>query len=91
MKLQQLFYHLKDVNQSLPPLEIESVVCDTRQVGLGALFVAVRGETVDGHDYLEDAVRKGALVLVVENPKKFLPTLLVWSSELKTPSRSWIN
>lgn len=70
MKLQQLFFHLKDVNQTLPPLEIENVVCDTRQVQLGSLFVAVRGETADGHDYLEEAVKRGALVLVVDQPQK---------------------
>ncbi len=42
------------------------VSTDTRSVGAGALFVALRGETYDAHDHLEKAVKGGARVLVVE-------------------------
>src|SRR6266581_3342784 len=40
---------------------------DTRQLIPGELFVAVRGERGDGHDYLLDAVRRGASGLLVED------------------------
>src|SRR6266480_2377553 len=43
---------------------------DTRQLIPGELFVAVRGERGDGHDYLLDAVRRGARGLLLE--KKYL-------------------
>jgi len=39
---------------------------DTRQLIPGELFVAVRGERTDGHDYLLDAVERGAAGLLVE-------------------------
>lgn len=39
---------------------------DTRQLMPGELFVAVRGEHGDGHDYLLDAVRRGAGGLLLE-------------------------
>jgi len=39
---------------------------DTRQLIPGELFVAVRGERSDGHDYLLDAVQRGASALLVE-------------------------
>ena len=39
---------------------------DTRQIVPGELFVAVHGERGNGHDYLLDAVRKGATGLLVE-------------------------
>jgi alanine racemase len=39
---------------------------DTRQLISGQLFVAVRGERGDGHDYLLDAVQRGARGLLVE-------------------------
>ena len=39
---------------------------DTRQLIPGEMFVAVRGEYGDGHDYLLDAVRRGATGLLVE-------------------------
>ena len=46
---------------------------DTRQLIPGELFVAVRGERGDGHDYLLDAVRRGASGLLFE--KQYANTL----------------
>jgi len=39
---------------------------DTRQLIPGEMFVAVRGEHSDGHDYLLDAVGRGAAGLLLE-------------------------
>src|SRR5207248_6168941 len=39
---------------------------DTRQLIPGEMFVAVRGEHGDGHDYLLDALRRGAAGLLLE-------------------------
>ena len=41
---------------------------DTRQLIPGELFVAVRGEHGDGHDFVLDAARRGAAGLLVEAP-----------------------
>ena len=38
---------------------------DTRQLIPGEMFVAVRGEQGDGHDYLLDAVGRGAAGLLL--------------------------
>jgi UDP-N-acetylmuramoyl-tripeptide--D-alanyl-D-alanine ligase len=38
---------------------------DSRTIGAGDLFFAVRGEHVDGHDYVETALRDGAVAAVV--------------------------
>jgi UDP-N-acetylmuramoyl-tripeptide--D-alanyl-D-alanine ligase len=38
---------------------------DSRTVGAGDLFFAVRGERVDGHEYVEAALRDGAVAAVV--------------------------
>ena len=38
---------------------------DTRQLIPGEIFVAVRGEHGDGHDYLLDAVQRGAAGLLL--------------------------
>ncbi|WP_116105080.1 UDP-N-acetylmuramoyl-L-alanyl-D-glutamate--2,6-diaminopimelate ligase [Lewinella sp. IMCC34191] len=45
---------------------IEGVTFDSRKVGEGYLFVAVPGTRVDGHDYLDQAVKAGATALIVE-------------------------
>jgi len=41
---------------------------DTRSVMRGDLFVALTGESFDGHDYLRDAVAGGAIAVVVSRP-----------------------
>jgi UDP-N-acetylmuramoyl-tripeptide--D-alanyl-D-alanine ligase len=56
-------------------------VChDTRTLGAGQLYLAIRGERVDGHDYLGQAFAAGAAAAVVEHiPESVadLPLLLV--------------
>src|SRR5512133_905435 len=45
---------------------VTSVVVDSRQVGPGALFVALRGQKHDGHDFVQDVFVKGARAAIVE-------------------------
>jgi UDP-N-acetylmuramoyl-tripeptide--D-alanyl-D-alanine ligase len=40
---------------------------DSRTVGAGQLFFAVRGERLDGHDFVEHALKNGAVAAVVRN------------------------
>ncbi|MGC0414846.1 UDP-N-acetylmuramoyl-tripeptide--D-alanyl-D-alanine ligase [Embleya sp. AB8] len=42
------------------------VVVDSRKVGPGTLFAAVRGERVDGHDYARAAIEAGAVAVLAE-------------------------
>jgi UDP-N-acetylmuramoyl-tripeptide--D-alanyl-D-alanine ligase len=41
---------------------------DSRKVTPGGLFLALRGEHVDGHDYVEDAIEAGARAVLVTRP-----------------------
>ncbi|MGQ9633350.1 MAG: UDP-N-acetylmuramoyl-tripeptide--D-alanyl-D-alanine ligase [Bryobacteraceae bacterium] len=41
---------------------------DTRTLQPGDLFFALRGERHDGHEFLEDAFRRGAVAAVVDRP-----------------------
>jgi UDP-N-acetylmuramoyl-tripeptide--D-alanyl-D-alanine ligase len=52
------------------------VVADSRLVGPGALFVALPGERVDGHDYAQAAVEAGA-VAVLAGREIGVPAVLV--------------
>ena len=47
--------------------EITGVYADSRQVGEGSLFVAVKGTTVDGHDFIGKAIEQGAIAVVCEH------------------------
>lgn len=46
--------------------EISTIAYDSRRVGPGALFVAVPGFAVDGHNFLPDAAARGATAVVVQ-------------------------
>ncbi|MFC2030416.1 UDP-N-acetylmuramoyl-tripeptide--D-alanyl-D-alanine ligase [Chloroflexota bacterium] len=51
---------------SLPSVEILSTVIDSRQAAPGSLFVALRGQQRDGHEFISDAIAKGAVAVIAE-------------------------
>ena len=55
------------VNLPRPSLTFSRVWTDTRTVQEGDLFVALIGERFDAHDFLAEAVEKGAAGVVVSN------------------------
>jgi UDP-N-acetylmuramoyl-L-alanyl-D-glutamate--2,6-diaminopimelate ligase len=67
---------------ALAGLEVRGVTDDTRRLRVGALFVAIRGERVDGHDLLGEASSRGAAAALVERPvpESPLPQIVVPAS-----------
>jgi UDP-N-acetylmuramoyl-tripeptide--D-alanyl-D-alanine ligase len=58
-----------------------SVSTDTRTLSAGALFVALRGERFDGHDYVAQARERGAVAALVERPLEAdIPQVIVADS-----------
>jgi len=43
---------------------------DSRSLQPGDIFVAIKGRQVDGHDYVQDALKAGAVGLIIENSKR---------------------
>jgi UDP-N-acetylmuramoyl-tripeptide--D-alanyl-D-alanine ligase len=63
--------------------EVTGVAIDTRKLQPGDLFVAIKGERVDGHDYLAEAAMRGAVAaMVTRKLDSDLPQLLVNDAEL---------
>ncbi|TKD12314.1 UDP-N-acetylmuramoyl-tripeptide--D-alanyl-D-alanine ligase [Polyangium fumosum] len=54
---------------------VQGVSTDTRTITPGGLFVALKGESFDGHDYLAQAAEKGARAALVEQPVDDVPGL----------------
>lgn len=50
---------------------IRSICTDSREVSAGALFVAIVGERVDGHDFIEIAIKNGAVAVLAERRVEF--------------------
>ena len=52
-------------------VDVADITFDSRKVSQGTLFFAVKGTQVDGHDYIDGAIEKGASVIVCEKlPRK---------------------
>jgi UDP-N-acetylmuramoyl-L-alanyl-D-glutamate--2,6-diaminopimelate ligase len=47
-------------------LEVKNLQSDSRQVGKGSCFIALRGSVTDGHEHIMDAVSNGAAAVVCE-------------------------
>ncbi|HEY8176362.1 MAG TPA: UDP-N-acetylmuramoyl-L-alanyl-D-glutamate--2,6-diaminopimelate ligase [Gemmatimonadaceae bacterium] len=68
---------LVEVRGELPE-QITSVEDDSRRVGRGSLFIAVRGTERDGHDFLDRALDAGAALAVVEDAHRSnIPAIVV--------------
>jgi UDP-N-acetylmuramoyl-L-alanyl-D-glutamate--2,6-diaminopimelate ligase len=69
MKLQTLLSYLHDFTTYVGENPtITSIEMDSRQVKKGALFICIKGFTVDGHDFAKQAVENGAVAIIAERP-----------------------
>jgi len=70
--------HLLDLNDDVADKEFTGISIDTRTIQPGNLFIAIRGDRVDGHDYIEEAYQKGAAAAVTSRQiESALPQLIV--------------
>lgn len=53
--------------------EVSDITHDSRQAGPGTMFVAIRGATMDGHRFVDDVIRRGAVGIISESapPENF--------------------
>ena len=62
---------------------VQSLSCDTRTLAPGGVFVAIKGERVDGHTLLDTAQAQGAVAALVSvQSKSTLPQILVPNVEI---------
>lgn len=71
-------YNIDKVNN----VTANGVVIDSRQVEEGYIFIAIRGERVDGHSFINQVFDKGALAVICEEKPEGIdkPYILVKSS-----------
>jgi len=66
--LRKIFEELSIVHfpERLPDLAVEGIAIDSRAVKPGFLFVAMKGGSFDGHDFITKAIENGAVAVVGE-------------------------
>ncbi len=63
--------------------DIESVVYDSRKAKKNSIFVAIKGYKTDGHNFILDAINKGAVAVVLEDNEKVPDALFDGNEVLK--------
>ena len=75
-------------HQTIEKLLINKVVYDSRKVEERSLFVAIRGYSADGHNYLKEVADHGSVAAIVEkeNTKINIPQYVVKDSRMALAS-----
>ena len=69
----RLLYPAENSRKETEHAEAVGVVIDSRKAGENFIFVATKGERVDGHQFIPDVFAKGALGVVCEKEPESLP------------------
>lgn len=69
MELTQLLnsLHVIQVTGEVQRKDVAGIVYDSRKVQKNSVFVAIKGFKTDGHLFIQDAINKGAIAIVVED------------------------
>ena len=62
---------------------IQDATIDSRTVRPGCLFVPIVGERFDGHDFIPQAIDKGAIAVLAENGKSYTCPVIHVNSTVK--------
>lgn len=65
--LENIKYHTNSDRLLFKNIEIEDIYYDSRLASKNSIFVAIKGEIVDGHKYIEDAFKKGCRIFIIED------------------------
>jgi UDP-N-acetylmuramoyl-L-alanyl-D-glutamate--2,6-diaminopimelate ligase len=68
MKLKKIMENIKfDLIQGNIDIEIVEIQYDSRKVKAGDVFFCIEGYNVDGHKYVQNAIKNGAVAIVCQN------------------------
>ncbi len=89
MNLERLVHNLKQrqVIGNLN-LEITNITTDSKKVSAGSLFICIEGFKVDGHNYIDEAIQRGANSILISKDVPVTPTITyikVPETRLATP------
>jgi len=83
MRLSELITAIDGSHYNLGEVDVVSLEFDSRRVKPGSLFIAIEGEKFDGHNFVDDATRNGAVAVVTQREVKTkLPQVVVKDTRL---------
>ena len=91
MKLSEIVQIIPGAQRQGSDADVTEIAYDSRTVTPGALFVALRGAKSDGHDYIAQALNKGAAALMIHADRAGwygahgLPTIIVPNTRAVLP------
>lgn len=71
-------------------IEISGISFDSRKTEKGDLFVAVKGVQTDGHQFIENAVLKGAVAVLAENIDRINSSVTILKTENSSKALAYI-
>lgn len=78
MQLSELITAIDGESYKMKEIEIKSIEFDSRKVKPGALFIAVKGEEFNGNNFIDNAIKNGAVAVVTQKEKPArLPQIIV--------------
>lgn len=89
MHASQLFDGI-EVNR-IPDLDFTGIASDSRRIRPGDLFVAIPGSRHDGHNFIRDALERGAAAVLAEHETDGFDDLIITPSARRAESLLWYN
>lgn len=86
MLLSQLVKHVVSTTKFIPEVDINGLSVDSRKIENGNLFLAIHGTELDGHDFIDQAIEKGAAAVITNG--RDVGTLSVPQIKVANPRRA---
>ena len=69
MKLNDIIKNLEGIQkiEGDSSVEIKGLSCDSKRVKDGYLFIAIKGSRLNGIDFIDEAIDRGAKAILLEN------------------------
>jgi UDP-N-acetylmuramoyl-L-alanyl-D-glutamate--2,6-diaminopimelate ligase len=66
-KLEDILYKVRIISiHGNRNVDVNAIAIDSRKVESGSMFIAVKGEKFDGHNFIQQSINKGATIIVCE-------------------------
>ena len=86
MLLNKLIKHVICTTEHISEVHVNGLSIDSRTIEKGNLFVAIPGNNLDGHDYIQQAIKKGAVAVITNG--RDVGTLPIPQIKVANPRRA---